>query len=673
MKQFFKKILADLKRHAKINPVQVGLIAVLAVSILVQMGLTANQQISQSRESDRIIGLSEISLRGLSEKAREGKVEKVISHQVRAGSLLVPQTRNYIEIIDKDGKHWGLETSTTLGSGDELTKMLFGAAQEHDIKFAVGQKLSALSTDKIFFIVMVVAGFIILIGLAQKFTAETIGGASFRPQNPNRDQTLDDVVGYEGVKTQLREIKEGILDFHNTLESGIQPPRGIILTGGPGVGKSLMARCFANEMGADFFVASGADFAEMYVGVGPRRIRSLFKMARMSKMAVIFIDEIDALGSRDKMGNDTERLATINQLLAEMDGTNGNGRLVVIAATNAEDRIDPALLRNGRFDLRVTIPLPDTKTRKGILEYHLRKRPVEDNLDLEAVALRTQGYSGAELRGLVEEAARLAARQVEEVGGKKQGWKISQMDLFRAQEVARLGMETPSAHSEDRVRVAVHELGHALLGWKDNPDLLIEKVTINGRGRALGYAWSRPIEERSLMDHEQAQGRLRMVLAGRAAEEVVLGTVSAGASDDLRKAQDLAAQLVVDFGIGRRSGLSRPVQIDSLGREVLTEQGRLDAAEIVESAYEQTLATIREHQEWIMSKTEDLVVKETLDSNELFGDLPPRNSVLTQGQVWAKGLAQKLSDKTSGPAHSIEPSERTVLVPATKEECKDQA
>lgn len=670
MKKFLKKILAGLKRQAKVNPVQVGLIFLMFSVVIGQAGLMINQHITQSSESERIVGLEELTLKELSKHAHEGKVEQVISHQVRAGTLLVPQTKNYLEIIGTDGKHRALETSTTLGSGDELTKMLFGAAQEHDIKFSVGQKLSPLATDKIFFMMMMMVGFILIIGLAQRFTAEMIGGASFRPQNPNRDQTLDDVVGYEGVKVQLRDIKDGLLNFDDSVGAGLQPARGILLTGGPGVGKSLMARCFANEIGADFFVASGADFAEMYVGVGPRRVRALFKMARMSKLAVVFIDEIDALGSRDRMGNDTERLATMNQLLAEMDGTNGNGRLVVIAATNAEDRIDPALLRNGRFDLRVTIPNPDTATRKGILEYHLRKRPTEYNLDLDAVALRTQGYSGAELRGLVEEAARLAAREAgQNALGKQKQWKISMAHLFQAQEIARLGMEVPTGHPDDRVRVAVHELGHALLGWRDNTDTMIEKVTINGRGQALGYAWSRPIEERHLIDHVQAQGRLRMILAGRAAEEVILGTVSAGASDDLKKAQNLAAALVVDFGMGRISGLSRPVELDAFGRETLTEQGRKDAAELVEKAYKETLEAISQHRDWIMSKAEKLVEKQTLEHDELFGDLPAREEELTPGQVWAKQLANELASKiTTMDLPVAQPDPEPVLVPAAKED-----
>lgn len=256
------------------------------------------------------------------------------------------------------------------------------------------------------------------------------------------------MIGYEQVKVRLREIRDGLLHYEEAMTAGVTPPKGVLLTGGPGVGKSLMARCLANELGADFFVASGADFAEMYVGVGPRRVRSLFKMARMSKMALIFIDEIDALGSRATMGNDTERLATLNQLLAEMDGTNGNGRLVVVAATNAEERIDPALLRAGRFDLKVLVPLPDTQTRRGILDYHLRERPKQGTIDLEALALRTQGYSGAELRNLVEEAARLAARESgKDDHGKRKAWKINQDDLLRAPRKSHAWAWTRSVHT----------------------------------------------------------------------------------------------------------------------------------------------------------------------------------------------------------------------------------
>lgn len=196
--------------------------------------------------------------------------------------------------------------------------------------------------------------------------------------------------------------------------------------------------------------------------------------------------------------------------------------------------------------------------------------------------------------------------------------------------------------------MAVHELGHALLGWTDNTDILIEKVTINGRGQALGYAWSRPLEERRLLDHEQAQGRLRMMLAGRAAGEAVLGTVSAGAADDLRKAQDLASHLVVDFGIGTRSGLSRPVVLGAYGRESLTQEGREDAAELVRMAYATALKTIQDHQDWLMKKAEKLVDVGTLSGEDLFDGLGElRGGNMTEGQLWAKRLSWKLTQVSS--------------------------
>lgn len=677
MKKYIKKAWAALKRQAKVNPIQIGLAGAVVLVLLAQLSLVGHQVYQEKLESNRIMALTQVSLRDLAQRAEQGEIKTIVSHQVRAGSLLIPQQRSYLEIIDAQGKHWGVETSSTPGNGEELGKMLFGAARQYNIQFKVGQTLAPLATDRMFGIVMMVLLFILLIGLAQKFSAEMLGGASFRPQKPNLDQTLDDVIGYEQVKVRLREIRDGLLNYDEESQTGLAPPKGLLLTGGPGVGKSLMARCLANELAADFFVASGADFAEMYVGVGPRRVRSLFKMARMSRMAVIFIDEIDALGSRATMGNDSERLATLNQLLAEMDGTNGNGRLIVVGATNAEDRMDPALLRAGRFDLKILVPPPDTQTRRGILEYNLRGRPLQEPIDLDALALRTQGYSGAELRNLVEEAARLAAREAGvDLGGKRNTWAISQDDLLRAQEISRLGVDTPSAHADDRVRVAVHELGHALLGWTDNPDILIEKVTINGRGQALGYAWSRPLEERRLIDHEQAQGRLRMMLAGRAAEEAILGTVSAGASDDLRKAQDLATHLVVDFGIGERSGLSRPVQLDSYGREVLTEQGRMDAAELVSKAYAVALKTIWEQREWLVRKAERLVEAGTLSGEELFENLSQiRGGNLTEGQLWAKRLAWQLAQNSARDENphlvpDIFPGE---LVPAVKNDEQNNA
>jgi cell division protease FtsH len=226
------------------------------------------------------------------------------------------------------------------------------------------------------------------------------------------------------------------------------------------------------------------------------------------------------------------------------------------------------------------------------------------------------------------------------------------------------------------VRVAIHELGHALLGWKDNPDILIEKVTINGLGQALGYAWTRPLEERMLMDHEQAKGRLRMILAGRAAEQVVLGTVSAGAADDLRKAQDLAQHLVVDFAIGQQSGLSRPVSLDVYGREVLTQQGKEDASLLVQEAYDAAVATVETHQAWLMGRAEDLMVQGTLSGDDLFNGLPERVHTPTQGQTWASQLSSKLTSATKKAQALLDISVGAtgggVLVPAAKEDDKPQ-
>ena len=367
-------------------------------------------------------------------------------------------------------------------------------------------------------------------------------------------------------------------------------------------------------MGAEFFYCTGADFVEMYVGVGARRVRALFKRARQARISLIFIDEIDAIGSRNKFGSDSERQATINQLLAEMDGMNRNRRLLVMGATNNPDMMDLALLRPGRFDKKIEVPLPDLETRQGILAHYLGKTPIAKDVDLSFIAQRTQGYSGAQLNALVAEAKNLGLREAN--GG---DFVINQDMLSMAQEIAILGVSTQHADPYDIERIAVHELGHALVGHLFCKTIHIEKVTLVGRGKALGYTLSRPITERKIRTEKALMADVMMCLAGRAAEETILGDVSSGAADDLIRANEIVHTMVRSLGMGKTTGLqTHPNLVHGMKFPETVDQ---DIHQLLEQMYEATKKVISEHEHWMRQKSEHLIKMRLLGHDALFGDL----------------------------------------------------
>ena len=359
-----------------------------------------------------------------------------------------------------------------------------------------------------------------------------------------------DVAGQENAKREVAELVDFLRKPERYRKLGAEPPRGILLMGAPGTGKTLLARALAGEAGVPFFSISASEFIELFVGVGASRVRNLFAEAKKSAPAIVFIDELDSIGrvrGTGLGGGNDEREQTLNQILAELDGFSGHEAIVVLAATNRPDVLDPALLRPGRFDRHITLELPDKKARVEILKVHVRAVPLADDVDLETVAMGTPGFSGADLKNLVNEAAMMAARENHP--------EVLQRHFEAMRERILMGSERKLAITpEEKHRLAVHEAGHATAAFHLASVDPLFKVSIVPRGRTLGGTQQLPEAERYIMDESYARARIAVMLGGRAAEQKVLGTVSSGADDDIHQATALARMMVSRWGMAKKIG-----------------------------------------------------------------------------------------------------------------------
>ncbi|MBW4061743.1 ATP-dependent metallopeptidase FtsH/Yme1/Tma family protein [Candidatus Saccharibacteria bacterium] len=434
-----------------------------------------------------------------------------------------------------------------------------------------------------------------------------------------------DVAGSDEAKQELEEIVE-FLKYPTKFEAlGAKIPKGVLLFGPPGTGKTLLARAVAGEAGVPFFSISGSDFVEMFVGVGASRVRDLFMKAKKNAPCIIFIDEIDAVGRQRGTGmggGHDEREQTLNQILVEMDGFEQGTNVIVIAATNRPDVLDPALLRPGRFDRRVTLDAPDLKSRKAILEVHSKGKPLVKTTDLEVIARKTPGFSGADLSNLMNEAAILAARN-----NKKE---ITQQDLSLSVEKVLLGPERKTHMLSEREReiAAYHEAGHAVVGHAlpfANP---IHKVTIVSRGGAGGVTWSLPEEDKYMYSVKDFKDDLAQSMGGRMAEEVVFGSVTNGASNDFQKATGLARRMVMDYGMSETLGnrvfgsqtdtvfLGRDMAEGRAYSEDIARQIDSEVAKLIDEASARAKATIIEHRDAIDKVAKKLIEVETIDAED---------------------------------------------------------
>ena len=437
--------------------------------------------------------------------------------------------------------------------------------------------------------------------------------------------TFKDVAGIDEVKEELKEIIDFLKDPERFTRLGGRIPKGVLLVGPPGTGKTLLAKAIAGEADVPFFSISGSDFVEMFVGVGAARVRDLFNQAHKNSPCIVFIDEIDAVGRQRGAGiggGHDEREQTLNQLLVEMDGFEPNEGVIVIAATNRPDVLDPALLRPGRFDRRIVVPLPDVKGREGILKVHTRRVPLADDVDLSIIAKTTPGFSGADLENLVNEAALLAARAGRD--------KVTMEDFEKAKDKILMGVERKIAISpEEKRRTSYHEAGHALVAKMIPGTDPVHKVTIIPRGLALGVTQQLPQDDRHTYTREYLLNTVTVLLGGRAAEELVLGDMTTGAGNDIEKATDIVRKMVCEWGMSERLG---PLSFGKKGEEVFLgrdfvlhkdyseETARKideEVERIVRECYERAKKILKENIDKLHKLAEALLEKEVLDGKEI--------------------------------------------------------
>ena len=477
----------------------------------------------------------------------------------------------------------------------------------------------------------------LLIGIFFFFMIRGMSGANSKAMSFGQSQakefnldkkgkiTFQDVAGAKEAKEELKEVVEFLKFPKKFHDLGAKIPRGVLLLGGPGTGKTLMARAVAGEAGVPFFHMSGSEFVEMFVGVGASRVRSLFEKAKKTSPCIIFIDEIDAVGRRRGTGvggGHDEREQTLNQILVEMDGFEPTVNVIVIAATNRPDVLDPALLRPGRFDRRVVIDNPDLKDREEILKVHARKKPLAKGVDLKFVAERTAGFSGADLANILNEAAILAARQ------DKKEIKIE--ELFEAIEKVMIGPERKSRVITDREKkiTAYHEAGHAIVAHFLSKIDPVQKISIIARGNAGGYTLKVPLEDRHMHSRSEFIEEIAVLLGGHLTEKKIFGEVTTGATSDLRRATNLARALITEYGMSEKMGprtfgdkeemvfLGSQIHENRDYSEKTAEKIDEEVSEILEVASKKAQEIIANNKESLEKVTTALLEKETLEKEE---------------------------------------------------------
>ncbi len=458
--------------------------------------------------------------------------------------------------------------------------------------------------------------------------------------------TFKDVAGVEEAKEELQEIIEFLREPQKFQKLGGRIPKGVLLIGSPGTGKTLLARAIAGEANVPFFSISGSDFVEMFVGVGASRVRDLFEQGKKNAPCIIFIDEIDAVGRHRGAGlggGHDEREQTLNQLLVEMDGFESNEGVILMAATNRPDVLDPALLRPGRFDRRIVVGRPDVKGREAILKVHTKKTPLADDIDLSVIARGTPGFAGADLANLVNEAALLAARQGRKV--------VTQYDFEVAKDKVLMGVERKSLiiSEEEKRNTAYHEAGHALVAVIVPGADPVHKVTIIPRGMALGVTMQLPTDDKHSYTREYLEAQLSILMAGRIAEEVFMKHVTTGAGNDIERATEMARKMVCEWGMSEMGPLSFGKKEEQifLGREIAQHRDysedtaiKIDeqVRKLVEGAYNRARSIIEDHSEALSKIAEALLEREVLDGEEVM-------SIIQGGSLAAR-------NDSDGPSHN---------------------
>ncbi|QOR84385.1 ATP-dependent zinc metalloprotease FtsH [Geobacillus stearothermophilus] len=521
--------------------------------------------------------------------------------------------------------------STYVMNSDKVLDRIDAAAARTRVEVVPADETSGwvtFFTSIIPFVIMFIL-FFFLLNQAQGGGSRVMNFGKSRARlytDDKRKVRFRDVAGADEEKEELVEIVEFLKDPRKFAELGARIPKGVLLVGPPGTGKTLLARAVAGEAGVPFFSISGSDFVEMFVGVGASRVRDLFETAKKNAPCIIFIDEIDAVGRQRGAGlggGHDEREQTLNQLLVEMDGFNGNEGIIIIAATNRPDILDPALLRPGRFDRQITVDRPDVKGREAVLRVHARNKPLDESVDLKTIAMRTPGFSGADLENLLNEAALVAARR-----NKK---KIDMSDIDEATDRVIAGPAKKSRVISEKERriVAFHEAGHTVIGMVLADAEMVHKVTIVPRGQAGGYAVMLPKEDRYFMTKAELMDKITGLLGGRVAEEIVFNEVSTGAHNDFQRATNIARRMVTEFGMSEKLGplqFGQPSGQVFLGRDLHNEQNYsdkiayeidLEIQRIIKECYEKAKQVLTQHRDKLDLIANTLLEVETLNAEQI--------------------------------------------------------
>jgi cell division protease FtsH len=550
-------------------------------------------------------------------------VTQVDNDQIKKVTLNTKNNR--IDVEPKKGEKY--ETAYPDNTEQNLINELGAADVDVDVKAKSGSGWLTALTYLLPFVIFLLF-WLFIINQMQGGGSKVMSFGKSRAKRMSVDSpkiTFRDVAGVDEAVEELHEIKEFLENPKKFQALGARIPKGVLLYGPPGTGKTLLARAVAGEAGVPFFSISGSDFVEMFVGVGASRVRDLFEQAKQNSPCIIFMDEIDAVGRHRGAGmggGHDEREQTLNQLLVEMDGFTMTDNIILIAATNRPDILDPALLRPGRFDRQIVVDRPDRKGRAKILEVHTRGKPLAKHIDLDNLAAQTPGFTGADLQNLVNEAALLSARQ-----GKRD---IDHLQLEEGimRVIAGPEKKTRVMSEKERRITAFHEMGHALVAhFLDNTDP-VHKISVISRGQALGYTISLPTEDKFLTTRAELQDTMAMTLGGRAAEELVFSEVTTGASNDLEKVTATAKQMVMRFGMSEKLGprvfghdqgqpflgreySSEPDYSDDVAREIDDEIRR-----VVEEAHQSARAILEQHRDDLTHTSEILLRRETIEREE---------------------------------------------------------
>jgi len=564
-------------------------------------------------------GIEKVPISQVAEQAKNKQVDKIVIEG------------NELKVYLKDGKKeitYKEPEAKLADYGITSDKVNIEAKEKTDSSTWVNLIASFLP------VLLIIGFFYFMMRQAQGGASQAFSFGRSRPRlisGERQKVTFSDVANLEEAKQELVEVVEFLRHPKKFLSLGAQIPKGVLLMGPPGSGKTLLAKAVAGEAGVPFFSISGSEFVEMFVGVGASRVRDLFDKAKKNSPCIIFIDEIDAVGRQRGAGlggSHDEREQTLNQILVEMDGIETDVNVIVMAATNRPDILDPALLRPGRFDRRIILDMPDIKARKEIIKIHLRNKPVDSSVDLDKIAQITSGFSGADIKNLTNEAAILTARRNKKV--------IGMSEFEEAIEKVLLGPERKSRVLSKREKrlVAYHESGHALvasfLPYADP----VHKISVVSRGIAGGYTLMMPEEDRHIHSFAEFQDKLASMLGGRVAEEIIFHEVTTGAENDLREATRLARKMVTEYGMSKKLGprtFGEKEELVFLGRELGEHKNyseeiafKIDeeVQEIIKAAHEKAYKILSQHKKKLIELAEELIKKETIEGKELKKLLP---------------------------------------------------